>query len=1091
MAPHDETSARGEPPVSFLRSTRRHPRRTASSSRAAARCSGRRRARLHLESLEPRLLPTAASLADLVSAGWFQDLSSPDVSAHAGAPSLAASSIGSQHASSILDPDTHDWIVRFSEEAATDVSSVAGTASLLAGSGVEFEVLRGLGLVGQVLVRSTGASAEVVQDVLASNVAVAAFERDELQQFQTIPDDPLWGQLWGLENTGQGSGVADADIDAAAAWGISTGSRDVVVAVVDTGIDWRHADLADNIWTNSGEIAGNGIDDDGNGFADDVHGYNFAGNSGDPADDNGHGTHVAGTIAAVGGNGVGVTGVSWSASIMALKFLAADGSGYTSDAVRAIHYAALQRLQYGVNVRVINMSWGGGGFSESLQAAIRAAGEAGILCVAAAGNNAKDNDTASQYPSNYDAANLIAVAATDRSDHLATFSNYGTTTVDLAAPGVSILSTYPNNRYVSLSGTSMATPHVAGVAALAWSVAPEATVAEIRSAILDGVDRLSGLSGKVATGGRLNAYNTLRLLEARAVHPPKIASLAASPASLTAGTVATLTARGVSDPDGNLAGVWFYQDSNGNGQWDSSDRVLGGTTTIAGQQATLSLATTGFAAGTYQVFARAKDTGGLWSAAVAATFTVLAPDDFGDNAASAASACVGSTLSGRIETGGDRDWVKFRATAGQKITFTTQLTTLQDSVLTLYDRNGTTVLARNDDAPGLGLASEIRWTAPASGTYYLEVKAYSGRQTGAYSLTLGHTVNTAPTLAALSDRTMPLGQDSITVSLRATDAEGDRLTFTAAVLPSNTLPGQAYDLDQRLGLYTTGNYLQNLRGSQEKWLRGSGGTSYYILPNGELHLWTGSMRSSPLLATLNADYWANPRLLHDARPAALGIPADAVTLSLQGSVLTIRPRSGLAGEFLVRVTVSDGVSTDTETFKVTVTSTGPQTRTANALPMGLDALAGFCATTARTAGDALGGVPGSGVAISMAFLGTPPRAFATADPATITRDWIAVDGSLSAGAAAQPDELPEAAGMAAMEPNVGWLGRREAIARWWLAGASRGSAPGTVAQGLDAYDQPGDEERPGPATEPIEDLLPLLSQRAERPSGLKELAGRQ
>ena len=190
-------------------------------------------------------------------------------------------------------------------------------------------------------------------------------------------------------------------IDAPDAWNISTGSQSVVVAVIDTGVDYTHPDLAANIWTNPGEIAGNGRDDDGNGFVDDVHGYDFAEHDGDPMDDNGHGTHVAGTIAAVGNNGLGVAGVNWSASIMPLKFLNSQGPGYLSDAIRAINYATMERTRYGVNVRVMNNSWGGGGFSSAMQTAIQAASDAGILFVAAAGNSGTNNDASPHYPANY------------------------------------------------------------------------------------------------------------------------------------------------------------------------------------------------------------------------------------------------------------------------------------------------------------------------------------------------------------------------------------------------------------------------------------------------------------------------------------------------------------------------------------------------------------------------------------------------------------------------------------------------------------------------------------------------------------------
>ena len=219
-------------------------------------------------------------------------------------------------------------------------------------------------------------------------------------------------------------------------------------------------------------------------------------------DDNGHGTFVAGEIGAVGNNGVGVTGVNWNVTIMPLKFLDANGGGYTSDAIRAINYATMERTQYGVNVRVINASWSSSQSDAGLNAAIQAAGNAGILFVAAAGNSASNNDVTPQYPANSGLANVVSVAASDSSDRLATFSNYGANTVNLAAPGVSIYGTLPGGKYGYLSGTSMATPEVAGVAALAWAADPNATVAQVRNALLQGVDKIPALAGKVSSGGR-------------------------------------------------------------------------------------------------------------------------------------------------------------------------------------------------------------------------------------------------------------------------------------------------------------------------------------------------------------------------------------------------------------------------------------------------------------------------------------------------------------------------------------------------------------------------------------------------------------
>jgi len=315
------------------------------------------------------------------------------------------------------------------------------------------------------------------------------------------PNDPGYSLQWGLYNSGQSPfyGTVGADIDAPIAWNTTTGS-DVVVAVVDTGVYYTHEDLADNIWTNSGEIAGNGIDDDGNGYIDDVRGWNFYSDTNNPIDDNGHGTHCAGIIAAVGYNGVGVTGVNWNAKIMPLKFLDSSGSGYTSDAISAILYANA------MGAKVISNSWGGSGVSRALKDAIDAS-SAVVVC--AAGNDAENIDTTPLYPASYNSSNIIAVAATDYNDKLASFSNYGPKSVDIAAPGVTIRSTYKNNQYAYLSGTSMATPFVSGVAALVSATNSSLSNAEIKEKILNSVDAISSLNGKVTSNGRLNAANAV------------------------------------------------------------------------------------------------------------------------------------------------------------------------------------------------------------------------------------------------------------------------------------------------------------------------------------------------------------------------------------------------------------------------------------------------------------------------------------------------------------------------------------------------------------------------------------------------------
>jgi hypothetical protein len=327
----------------------------------------------------------------------------------------------------------------------------------------------------------------------------------------TIPNDTNFNLLWGMHNTGQTiggqAGVVDADIDAPAAWNISTGSSNIVVAVIDTGVDYNHPDLTANMWRNPGEIPGNDLDDDGNGLVDDVYGWDFANDDNDPFDDHNHGTHCAGTIGGFGNNGAGVAGVCWNVRIMAVKWILGSGGGATSDAIDAVHYTTMMR------VRLTSNSWHIGGYSAGLESAIAEADTSNILFVCAAANSGVDLELNPDYPPNFTNANMIVVAATDNRDQLASFSNYGLLSVDLGAPGVSIWSCKPGNQYQYLNGTSMACPDVAGACALSLALAPDATAMQIKQAILDGTELIAALSNKCVTRGRLNIYNTLQKLE--------------------------------------------------------------------------------------------------------------------------------------------------------------------------------------------------------------------------------------------------------------------------------------------------------------------------------------------------------------------------------------------------------------------------------------------------------------------------------------------------------------------------------------------------------------------------------------------------
>ena len=352
------------------------------------------------------------------------------------------------------------------------------------------------------------------------DAAIAKLEKDPRVRYAepnyvisiaATPNDPAFANTWGLNNTGQtinGSpGTADADIDAPEAWNVTTGSSNVTVAVIDTGVDWSHPDLSSQIWINPGEncpgCRTDGIDNDHNGFVDDWHGWDFANNDNNPTDDHGHGTHVAGTIGASGNNGTGVAGVNWNVRIMPVKFLNAQGSGTDANAVSAVLYAA----QNGADV--MNNSWADNVYSQALADAITVADQHNSLFVAAAGNNGTDNDSSPTYPASYDMPNVVSVAATDNNDNRAFFSNTGRRSVDLGAPGVDIYSTWPGGNYQYLSGTSMATPHVAGAAALAKAAFPSASAAGLKALLLSTVDPKPSLAATTSSGGRLNIGNAV------------------------------------------------------------------------------------------------------------------------------------------------------------------------------------------------------------------------------------------------------------------------------------------------------------------------------------------------------------------------------------------------------------------------------------------------------------------------------------------------------------------------------------------------------------------------------------------------------
>jgi len=346
------------------------------------------------------------------------------------------------------------------------------------------------------------------------------------------------------------------------AWDKTQGGASCLVAVIDTGVQWSHPDLAANIWTNPEETAGNREDDDRNGYVDDVRGWDFYANDNNPNDEGGHGTHVAGTIAAIGNNDAGVAGIAWSCKVMPLRFLGRNGGSTTS---------AIAALQYAVNkgVKVSNNSWGGGGYSTALHDAIAASKNIGHVFVAAAGNSGVNADTSPMYPAAYNLDNIVSVAATDNQDRLASFSNYGETSVDLGAPGVDIANTYLNNGYVYMSGTSMASPHVAGVAALVYLDA-SCTYDKVIAKILDSTDPVTALSGKTKTGGRLNADKALS--SGCGGDPAPVPQVPSAPADLSAIDLKKGQARlSWTDASDNETGFRIErQKQNPKGVWDNS-----------------------------------------------------------------------------------------------------------------------------------------------------------------------------------------------------------------------------------------------------------------------------------------------------------------------------------------------------------------------------------------------------------------------------------------------------------------------------------------------------------------------------------------
>ena len=572
----------------------------------------------------------------------------------------------------------------------------------------------------------------------------------------TMPNDPAFNQLWGMHQQ------KDKDIDAPEAWDLTQGSSNVVVAVIDTGIDYGHEDLSANMWLNPGEIPGNGIDDDGNGFRDDVYGWDFCNEDSDPYDDNFHGTHCAGTIGAAGNNGIGVAGVNWGVKLMAVKTMNQGGSGYISDAIDAVYYTTRR------GVRLTSNSWGYYGWIQSLKDAIDDAGTSNILFVAAAGNEQNDNDNNPCYPASFVSANIISVAATDADDDLTWFSNYGKTAVDLGAPGEYIYSTVPTaqGKYASYSGTSMAAPHVAGVAALVAAYSPALTAAQIKQRILDNTDRSSTLSGKTVTGGRLNAYKSLS--GAVPLEPPAAPSvLTATPytnrVELAWTDNATNETAFVVERRSGSSGFTAIATLAANATSRTDTNVMGGVTYVYRVKATNAAGSSAYSSEASATVPGAAD---AWDPGNDAGVGAILLSPITTNEASHGP----HTLSGTDPY----DWFKANLVAGSTYNFNS-IGGSGDVYADLFrDAAGTQLVLADDDGGG-GLMFMLEFTADSTATYYIRVRTEPVGNNAAYNIkySLTGSSNQPPTVALTSPASNAVYQAPAIISIAANASDPD------------------------------------------------------------------------------------------------------------------------------------------------------------------------------------------------------------------------------------------------------------------------------------------------------------------------------